>query len=105
MSAEPFIQSIECTRKRGVTIFVGHAPFDTPVTLDARILMQEKMVMGSMYGTARPRIDFPRLLKLYKDGRLRLDELVSREYALEDINEAFAALERGEVARSILRYE
>lgn len=103
--AEPFVQSIDCTRKRGVTVYVGHAPFDTPVTLDARVLMQEKMVMGSMYGTARPRIDFPRLLKLYKQGRLRLDELVSREYALEDINEAFEALDRGEVARSILRYE
>lgn len=102
---EPFVQSIECTRKRGVTVYVGHAPFNTMVSLDARILMQEKMVMGSMYGTARPRIDFPRLLTLYKQGRLRLDELVSKEYPLEDINEAFAALERGEVARSILRYE
>ena len=104
LTPEPFIQSIECTRKRGVTVFVGHAPFNTPVTLDARILMPEKMVIGSMYGTARPRIDFPRLLQLYKDGRLRLDELISREYALDDVNEAFAALERGEVARSILRY-
>jgi S-(hydroxymethyl)glutathione dehydrogenase/alcohol dehydrogenase len=101
---EPFVQAIECTRKRGVTIYVGHAPFNTPVHLDARMLMHEKMVMGSNYGTARPRIDFPRLLKLYKNGRLRLDELVSREYELEDVNEAFAALDRGQVARSILRY-
>jgi S-(hydroxymethyl)glutathione dehydrogenase / alcohol dehydrogenase len=105
LTPEPFIQSIECTRKRGLTVYVGHAPFNTPVTIDARILMPEKMVMGSMYGTARPRIDFPRLLRLYKDGRLRLDELVSREYALDEVNEAFAALDRGEVARSILRYE
>ena len=100
--AEPFVQSILCTRKRGLTVYVGHAPFDTPVALDARMLMHEKMVMGSYYGTARPHIDIPRLIKLYQAGKLKLDELVSRTYSLEQINEAFEALEKGEVARSIL---
>jgi S-(hydroxymethyl)glutathione dehydrogenase/alcohol dehydrogenase len=56
----PFLQSIQCTRKRGVTIWVGHAPLGTNVNIDARTIMQEKMVMGSMYGSARPQIEFPR---------------------------------------------
>ena len=73
----PFVQSIRCTRRRGVTVWVGHAPEETPVTIDARDLMQEKTVIGSMYGTARPQIEFPRLLALYKAGRLRLDELIT----------------------------
>lgn len=100
--SQPFVQSILCTRKRGVTIYVGHAPFNTPVELDARMLMHEKMVMGSYYGTARPHIDFPRLIKLYQSGKLKLDELVTRRYPLEQVNDAFEALARGEVARSVL---
>jgi len=103
--AEPFRQSIHCTRRRGVTIWVGHAPMNTPVTIDARDLMQEKTVMGSMYGSARPRIDFQRMLDLYRSGKLKLDELISRRFALEDINEAFEVLARGEVARSVLTFD
>ncbi len=98
----PFLQSIQCTRKRGVTIWVGHAPLGTNVNIDARTIMQEKMVMGSMYGSARPQIEFPRLLRLYQEGKLLLDELITRSYPLSGANEAFAALGRGEVARSVL---
>ena len=85
-----------------MTVFVGHAPENTPVEFDARMLMPEKMVIGSMYGTARPHVDFPRLVSLYKSGQLKLDELVTRTYPLEGINDAFEALARGEVARSVL---
>ncbi len=98
----PFIQSIQCTRRRGLTVWVGHAPLGTNVNVDARTLMQEKMVMGSMYGSARPQIDFPRLLNLYTEGKLMLDQLITRTYPLSGANEAFAALGRGEVARSVL---
>jgi S-(hydroxymethyl)glutathione dehydrogenase/alcohol dehydrogenase len=99
---EPFLQSIQCTRKRGITVWVGHAPLNTLVTLDARTLMQEKSVIGSMYGSSRPHVDFPKLLALYQAGRLKLDELITRRFPLEGVNEAFAALGRGEVARSVL---
>ena len=102
---KPFVQSIQCTRSRGVSIWVRHAPFNTPVTVDARELMQEKIVMGSMYGSAQPKITFNRLLNLYKSGKLRLDELISKTYILEDVNDAFVALGNGEVARSTLTFE
>ena len=101
----PFVQSILCTRRRGVTIWVGHAPLNTAVTIDARALMQEKTVLGSFYGSARPHVDFPRLLKLYRDGQLKLDELITRRFELDQVNEAFAVLSRGEVARSVLNLE
>ena len=100
--SDPFKQSILCTRKRGITVYVGHAPVNTPVDFDARILFSEKMVIGSHYGTCRPRVDFPRLLGLYKTDKLKLDELVTRVYPLEQINQAFTALGAGEVARSVL---
>ena len=51
---EPFKQAILCTRRRGVTVFVGHAPDNTPVDFDAKMLALEKTVIGSMYGTCRP---------------------------------------------------
>ena len=102
---KPFIQRIQCTISRGISICVGHAPSNTPVTVDARELMQEKIVMGSMYGSAQPKITFNRLLNLYKSGKLRLDELISKTYILEDVNDAFVALANGEVARSTLTFE
>ena len=102
LAAEPFVQSVQCTRKRGITVWVGHAPVNTPVTIDARELMPEKTVIGSMYGTARPQIEFPRLLNLYKAGKLKLDELITRRFPLEEVNSAFEVLGKGEVARSVL---
>lgn len=98
----PFVQSILCTRRRGITVWVGHAPLNTPVTIDARALIMEKTVIASMYGSARPHIDFPRLLALYKAGKLKLDELITKRFPLGGVNEAFEALSRGEVARSVL---
>ena len=105
ITGEPFLQAIQCTRRRGITVFVGHAPEGTPVALDARMLMHEKTVIGSYYGSARPHVDFPRLIRLYKAGKLKLDELVTRTYPLEGVNEAFEALARGEVARSVLMFD
>ena len=101
----PFVQSVRCTRPRGVTVWVGQAPMKTPVTLDARDLEMEKTVIGSMYGSARPAIDFPKLLNLYKLGKLKLDELISRRFPLEDIDKSFEVLAKGEVARSVLTFE
>jgi S-(hydroxymethyl)glutathione dehydrogenase / alcohol dehydrogenase len=101
----PFVQSVLCTRRRGVTTWVGHAPLNTPVTIDARALISEKTIVASMYGSARPHIDFPRLLNLYRDGKLKLDELITRRFDLADVNEAFEVLKRGEVARSVLNLE
>ena len=105
LAEQPFVQSILCTRKRGVTVWVGHAPLDTSVTISARALIEEKTVIGSMYGSATPQVDFPRLLNLYKAGKLKLDELVTRNFPLDEVNAAFEALARGEVARSVLSFD
>ncbi|MDA1348690.1 MAG: zinc-binding dehydrogenase [Chloroflexi bacterium] len=101
LAAEPFVLSVLCTRPRGLTFWVGHALMDTPVTIDATDLIQEKIVMGSMYGSSRPHVDFPRYLDLYRAGKLKLDKLVSKRFSLSEVNDAFDALGRGEVARSV----
>ena len=105
LAAEPMVQSIHCTRRGGVTVWLGVAPVDTPVTIDARDLMQEKVAMGCYYGSSRPKIDFPRILDLYRGGRLMLDELITKRFPFEEINSAFDALARGEVARSVLVFD
>ena len=64
--------------------------------------LQEKALKGTMYGSVRPNIDFPKLVDLYLDGRLKIDELVSRTYKIDEINEGFTALRTGQVARGVV---
>jgi S-(hydroxymethyl)glutathione dehydrogenase / alcohol dehydrogenase len=67
--------------------------------------LQEKCLKGTMYGSVRPDLDFPRLLDLYMQKRLKIDELVSRTYRIEQINEGFAALRTGQVARGVVTFD
>lgn len=61
--------------------------------------------MGRTCESCYPRADMPRLVDLYMSGKLKLDELISRTFTLDEINTAFDLLDRGEVARSIIKYE
>jgi S-(hydroxymethyl)glutathione dehydrogenase/alcohol dehydrogenase len=66
------------------------------------LVFEERQVLGSFYGSGRPRDDIPALAEMYLKGNLKLDELLTRRYPLGQVNEAYAALERGEVARSVI---
>ncbi|MBI2938854.1 MAG: Zn-dependent alcohol dehydrogenase, partial [Chloroflexi bacterium] len=102
---ETIRQVYEVIRRGGTAVVVGIAPTTAEVSLNASsIMLQEKTLRGTLYGSCVPHTDVPRLLGLYVAGKLKLDELISREYPIEQINDAFAALERGEVARSIIRF-
>ncbi len=105
VASAPYLQSVRCTRRRGVTVWVGHAPLNTPVQFDARDLFFERTVIGSFYGSARTHVDFLRILSLYRDGKLLLDELVSKRLPLDQVNTAFESLAQGDVARSVLIME
>jgi S-(hydroxymethyl)glutathione dehydrogenase/alcohol dehydrogenase len=59
-------------------------------------------VVGSLYGSANPLVELPKLFALYKAGRLPLDTLVGRRYPLDRINEAFADLTSGSVGRGVI---
>jgi S-(hydroxymethyl)glutathione dehydrogenase/alcohol dehydrogenase len=67
--------------------------------------MQEKRIRRVSYGNTRPRRDFPLLAQAYLDGDLMLDELISRHITLDEINEGFAALKRGETIRSVITFD
>ncbi|HEY8476804.1 MAG TPA: Zn-dependent alcohol dehydrogenase [Chloroflexota bacterium] len=98
-------QAFDATRKGGTAIIVGLAPMQAEMSLrPADFMLQEKTLKGTLYGSARPRVDMPRILDLYLAGKVKLDELITRRYSIEGINDAFQALERGEVARSVIVY-
>jgi Zn-dependent alcohol dehydrogenase len=96
-------QAYNCTRKGGTTVVVGVSKPTEMVTLGAFLMpFQEKVLTGSMYGGARPSVDFPRLLDLYKGGRLKLDELVTATYSIDQAAQAFDDLVAGVNARGVI---
>jgi len=101
---EAVSQAFDMVHAGGEAIMIGLSPFGSKTSIDTRGLLSEKVLRGSSYGSIRPRVDIPRFTDLYMAGRLKLDELISRTYPLEGINEAFAAMKAGEVARSIVTF-
>ena len=97
-------QAYDAVRRGGMAVVVGLAPLGAEVSIPAGTFLQEKVLTGSAYGGTRPRLDMPKLVDLYMVGKLKLDELISRVYPLEGINDAFQAMRNGEVARSIIRF-
>ncbi len=95
-------QAFDMVRRGGEAIVVGMAPIGSEASISAPAFLAEKVLRGCVYGSTRPRYDMPRILDLYMAGKLKLDELVSRTYPLEGINDAFAAMKNGEVARSVI---
>ena len=83
-----------------------HPTTEASVEIPAVMLtMYEKQVLGSLFGSANIRKDIPRLFELYLQGQLNLDDLVTRTYTLDQINEGYEALRRGENVRGIMLFD
>ena len=92
------------TRPGGMIIAIGVPPDGSAVTLPApELVRSEKIITGTFYGSARPAIDMPMILRLHAQGRLPLERLVGRRYRLAEVNEAFADMRSGTSARAVLR--
>jgi len=99
--AETIQQAYGMLRKGGTAVVVGIAPPTQKVELPAlHLSVTEKTLTGSMYGSTRPRVDFPKFIELYKAGRLKLDELVSQRYRIEDAVQAFEDMKKN--ARGVI---
>ena len=89
--------------KGGETIIVGMPPTGVTTTFDPSWLASDSQrIVGSKMGSAQVPVDIPQLVGLYRGGRLKLDELVTKRYPLEEINEAVAAVKRGEALRNVV---
>ncbi|TDK26681.1 alcohol dehydrogenase [Arthrobacter crusticola] len=87
----------------GKAVIVGLPPEDSPISIDALALAEGgKSLIGSNYGSTVPGRDFPRLAQLFLAGRLPVDQLISHRITLNEVNEAFEAMRRGERARSVI---
>jgi Zn-dependent alcohol dehydrogenase len=96
-------QAYDAVRKGGAAVVVGAAPEEAEVAISPIDMMRTgRRILGCTYGSVRPHHDFPRYIELYQSGRIKLDELISRRFALDEINAAFAALAAGEVARGVV---
>ena len=98
-------QAFDMLRPGGLAVVVGMTAETEEVSVNAlKIPRTETGIIGSWFGSARPWVDLPKMADLYMDGRLQLDEMISRTYTLEQINEAYGALAAGEVARSVIEF-
>jgi S-(hydroxymethyl)glutathione dehydrogenase/alcohol dehydrogenase len=68
------------------------------------LVFEERTITGSLYGSASPRLDIPKMINLYKDGKLNLEKLLTNQYPLEEINEAYDAMMSGESLRSVITF-
>ena len=90
-------------RRGGKAVIVGVArQTDSASIKPMGMVFEEKTLQGSYFGSCVPRIDFPRMLQLYMAGKLKLDELITRRYKIEEAPQAFADLESGKNARGVI---
>ena len=95
-------QAIDLLDWGGTCVILGVPKVGTEASFVVHGLYNDKTIMGCRYGSARPHHDFPLLVDLYLAGRLKLDELVSRTYPLEDVQQTFDDMHGGELARGVL---
>lgn len=98
-------QAFRSLASGGTATVIGMIPVGQKVELDGFEFLREKKIQGSIMGSNRFRVDMPRYIDLYLQGKLKLDEMISRTGRLEDVNEAFRAMKAGEVARTVLRFD
>lgn len=97
-------QALDSLAPGGTLTIVGVPPVGSEFAFVVHQLYANRAILGCRYGAARPRIDFPLLANLYLTGRWKIDELITREYSLEECPRALADLRSGSLARGVFRF-
>ena len=97
---------LNLTKKGGrAVVTAAGSLFRTDVTMNlCELTMSRKELVGTCYGNCNPRYDIPRLLRLYMEGQLKLDELITKTYTLEDINQGYDDMRNGRNFRGMMLY-
>lgn len=98
-------QAFRMLRRGGTATVIGMIPPGEMVSLHGPEFLQEKTIQGSMMGSNRFRIDMPRFVDFYLQGKLHLDDMISSRIGLEDINDAMEQLATGEIARNVIVFD
>ncbi len=107
LTADAVTGAFRATGKGGITVIAGlsHDPLDLNVQLPGTLIaVTERRIAGTFFGSCNPAADVPVLLDLYQRGLLKLDQLVSREYSLEEVNTGYADLAAGRNARGVIAF-
>ncbi|MBP2453268.1 NDMA-dependent alcohol dehydrogenase [Mycolicibacterium lutetiense] len=98
--------ALALTRKGGICVLTGMAaPSTGAVPLDLQdLILMNKTLCGTLFGSCNPRTEIAALAQLYRDGKLKLDEMITRRYRLDDINDAFDDLLGGRVIRAVIDF-
>jgi S-(hydroxymethyl)glutathione dehydrogenase / alcohol dehydrogenase len=96
-------QAFNAAKRGGKAVVVGVPRMGEEVGIQGFALaLEEKSLIGSLYGSGNVHRDMPKLIDLYMQKKLKIDELISKRIKLSEVNEAFEAMEKGEVARSVI---
>jgi S-(hydroxymethyl)glutathione dehydrogenase/alcohol dehydrogenase len=98
-------QSFKMLARGGTATIIGMIPVGTMLELHGPEFLMERKLQGSNMGSNRFRVDMPRFVDFYLQGKLHLDDLISRRIKLADVNEGMEALKTGEVARSVIMFD
>jgi S-(hydroxymethyl)glutathione dehydrogenase/alcohol dehydrogenase len=104
-TAVPELGAAPLAMVRNGGMAVGVSGIEQSISFDMELFEWDKFYINPLYGQCRPSVDFPVLLRLYQQKRLKLDEMVTRTYALDDLNQAFADMHRGAGAKGVLLME
>ena len=97
-------QAFDMLRPGGVATIIGMIPFGTKIELHGADFLRDRKIQGTSMGGNRFRVDMPRLLELWRQGRLKLDHLISGRIKLAEINEGFAKLKSGAPVRQLIEF-
>jgi len=98
-------QAFKMLQSGGVATVIGMIPIGTMIEIHGVELLAEKKIQGSNMGSNRFRVDMPRFVDFYLDGKLHLDQMISKHIKLADVNEALEALKTGQEARHIIMFD
>ena len=98
-------QAFNSTRPLGTMVLVGVVPTDAEISVDGWELLRGRSILGNWHGDGNPRRDFLWMLELYQQGKLKLDEMITRYRPLDELNEAFADMNAGITARTVLAFD
>ncbi len=95
---------VHSIHRGGTAVLIGVPPAGMRLSIDPSMLLGERILTGTGFGSTRQRVDLPMIVDMFMDGKYKLRELISREVELEDLNDAYDRLIKGEVKRSVVRY-
>jgi S-(hydroxymethyl)glutathione dehydrogenase / alcohol dehydrogenase len=106
MLGELLEPALTLTAKGGTCVVTSVAPI-AQASADVNLFllaMMNKQIKGCLYGAESPRVQIPRLLSLYRDGQLKIDEMITETYRLDQVNDGYADIAAGRVVRGVISF-